>query len=592
MIPHRPEREYHSQVRSPQVRKMTDMSRVCSMMSRRLLRGLAAVPVLLALCIQGAAAQRIDHRGREFWVAFMPNLGSQSPIERSRLRLYLLSGVDTKATITYTLTGASREIEVAGGTFVNPVDLNALFGDMTELDDFTIGNSVTGRSFLILADDDIAVIGANLRQKSADAFLALPLGALDSHYIALAYPNGYTSAGQGAGDYDTQSEFAVVAVADGTRLNVSRPAGSTTINGRTEETFSVMLNRGEVFLGQAQLNADADVSGTELSADHPVAVFAGTKRASVPSGLGNYRDHMVEQLVPDRYWRTGGMAAPRFVFTERTSDTILYRVAARDTGTVSFTSNGVTRSMYVRAREICSFTSDSAVRIDATVPVLAALYEPSQGIPGSPKLFMGDPSMSLIASPEQWDTEYMFVNLPEADFTIHYVAVIAPRGAELVLDGSPVVKPRRRIDDAYDYIQIQIFAGSHRLNSSVPVGVTVYGVSDAVSYAYPAGLVLQQPTQGAAPSPNAGGRISLRALPNPVTGAELVLDVLARRAVRIGCEIVDERGELVTHASQRFDIPGGAGRIRLDIRGLPCGIYFCRVSTEGNESATVKFVRQ
>lgn len=559
--------------------------------SRLVLRPMRVWVIVMFATVLGAAlnaeARQVDHRGREFWVTFMPNLGSRLT-EASRLRLYLLSDEGTRATITYTATGVSREVTVSSNNITAVVDLNKLFGDSTELDDFTIGNGITAKSFHVQAESDITVIGLNARFKSADAFLALPVGALDLHYLVLAYPNGFDV---NSGQHDTPSEFAVVGIEDGTRLNVTRPRG-VIINGRPEETFTIILNRGEVFLGQAQLRESGDVSGTEISADRPVAVFAGTKRASNPVNHGNFRDHMVEQLIPDRYWKKTVVAAPHLFYTGAL-DSMLYSVISRETTTVSIVKGTKSYDAVIPGRQAFYFVSTDVVRIVSTAPVLVARYDPSQpnmNPPGPAPL--GDPSMSLVPAPEQWDTVYRFTCISDPDFTVHYIDVVAPRDAAISIDGVPVTAPRKSIDDQLDYIQITLTPGAHRVASSVPISVMVYGAGESTSYAYPGGFLLDRSAAVSVPLGGDVAAISLLATPNPVSGNYLDVELELHEGAAAHVDIINAAGAVVLAGADVSAQTVGAGRFRIDISALPAGIYFCRAADSRGGHAMVKFVRR
>ena len=128
------------------------------------------------------------------------------------------------------------------------------------------------------------------------------------------------------GFYDMPSEFAIVGTEDGTVVTINPTAN---INGRPSlNPFTVGLNKGEVYFAQASLNDEQDVTGTQVRSTKPIAVFSGTKRTSIPTSVGNFRDLLVEQMPPLESWGTTAIIPPLVDVTPNTSFTPVARVVA------------------------------------------------------------------------------------------------------------------------------------------------------------------------------------------------------------------------------------------------------------------------
>jgi hypothetical protein len=458
------------------------------------------VPLLLLLfssVFDQARAQVLDSKGKEFWVTFMANLGSMNEI--SDLQIYLSCDKPTSVRISFSETGTTRVIPIPVANRTVTVDVVALFGQNVELDDVSQPTG-TGerslRSILVEADDDITLYGVNIRSKSADAFLGLPADVLTQRYIVLGYPNGFSSFGGGGGGgvYDTPSQFAVIATQDGTTLQVT-PPGGLPINGRTGGVpFTVLLDRGQVFFGQADLGFPWDVSGTELLANKPVAVFAGNKRTSIPTRVGNYRDHLVEQLPPLDAWGKSALATPHFVVNPTSSDTAVVRVLAAYRGTDVTVTDAIGSNTYTLSTGVSmEIPLLRPMSIVATQPILVAQYEHSVGTFQG----IGDPFMMLVPPPEQFDTAYAFQSIVHQEFPAqyHYInVVIPPQGrASLRLDGNAVAGVFRPIPGSlYEYAQVRLQPGSHYIRSDSAFGLYVYGFGDANSYGYPGGMLFRR----------------------------------------------------------------------------------------------------
>lgn len=438
-------------------------------------------------------AQELDSKGKEFWVTFMPNLGSEAQ-EESELKLYLSATRPTTVSITYMGDGRARQVALPTANTPVEVDIRSLFNLNAELDDVLFGtDEISRKSLLVNAADEITLYGVNIRSKSADAFLSLPVDVLTGRYVVLAYPNGFDVVGQQA--YDTPSQFAVIATQDATTLRVTAPP-ATNINGRAQGgTFTVRLDKGEVFLGQARFkpSQEQDVSGTELLADKPIAVYSGTKRTSIPTSVGNYRDHLVEQLPPLDAWGRGALVTPFFKVSPQSNFSAVVRVLAAFPGTdVSVTRATGVQNFSLGPGASMELPLLEAMSIKATLPILVAQYEHSVGETD----LVGDPFMMLSVPTEQFDTAYAFQSIQHSEFTNnHYINVVIPAGAQgsLRLDNNPITNSFQPVPgSAYVYAQIKVKGGAHYIRSDSAFGLYVYGYGVANSYGYPGGMLFKK----------------------------------------------------------------------------------------------------
>jgi len=455
-----------------------------------------AIAVLLLALIARAEAQDLDSRGREFWVTFMPNLGSGPNIIPS-LRLFASSRVPTQLTVTATETGRSVVIPLPQPNQTAVININALFGDFMELPDvdpFMPGTEITARSFHVVADSAITLYGINILPKSADAFLCLPEAVLTRRSIVLAYPNGRSGpAGTDIGIYDTPSQFAVIATVDSTILTIA-PAPGCMVNGHTAP-YQEILREGEVYLGQAALGTRQDVSGTQISATRPIAVFGGHKRTSIPTRVGNYRDHLVEQMPPLEAWGREAVVTPHYIVSHGSGDTAVFKVLAafNNTGIDITNSTGTTHYTLQSAQSI-EIPLLEAHTIAASRPILVAQYEHSVGATNDPEDTLGDPFMMLAPPTEQYDTAYAFQSIDDPEFSAfaHFINIVIPAAAagSLKLDGLPITAPLLPIPGtSLIYAQVNVSPGSHEIRADSAFGLFVYGYGAATSYGYPGGML-------------------------------------------------------------------------------------------------------
>lgn len=466
------------------------MMKLLQLPSRTFLRAVLLCALLALICSGDyLTAQVLDSKGKEFWVAFMANLGSSQGDPPCDLRFYLSADKPATVTITYTATGVSQVVTMPTANVSREVNINNLFGDYTELDDVFAFAEVNPKSYHITSTEEITLYGINILPKSADAFLGLPSDVLTGRYIVLAYPNGWDN---NSGSFDTPSQFCVIGTEDGTQVRITSPPG-TRINRHAAATpFTVTLNRGQVFFGQASLNGEQDVSGTEILADKPVAVFGGNKRTSIPTRVGNFRDHLVEQLPPLDAWGRSALVTPHFEITPGSQDTAVVRILAAFLGTeVTITDDAGTSKLTLGPGNSIELPLMKPMSVDATQPIMVAQYEHSVGTQGN----LGDPFMMLVPPSEQFDTAYAFQSVLHSEFSnAHFINVVIPSGGQnsVILDNRPLNGNFRPIPGSrHLYAQVRVSGGSHYIRADSAFGLYVYGYGEATSYGYPGGMLFR-----------------------------------------------------------------------------------------------------
>ena len=104
----------------------------------------------------------------------------------------------------------------------------------------------------------------------------------------------------------------------------------------------------------------------------------------------------------------------------------------------------------------------------------------------------GDPAFILAVPVEQYRTDFVF--LAPDKYAFDYVTITSPVGAQVFFDDLPVesISDWEPIGDpaSWQSARFQIADGTHFIQGDVPLGVTVYGYDQYVSYGYPAGLNL------------------------------------------------------------------------------------------------------
>ncbi|MFN3781968.1 MAG: IgGFc-binding protein, partial [Candidatus Kapaibacteriota bacterium] len=271
--------------------------------------------------------QTLDTKGNDFWLTFMPNYHNYKYHSNQLFRysdsvyIFISASEPTTGTIEYYDINGNpysknfsitdpRELYVFKLPF-NDFELVG-FNDMGQSWNQNMCEIPVKSSFHITTDKNVNVYAHSQGNKSSDAFLVIPTPSLGKEYIVLAYKSdgNFTST-----NGRTPSEFAIVAIEDNTNIDII-PSVPTYVNEDLRQ--NVTLNKGEVYLLQAKITREnplADLTGTIINANKPIAVFAGHQRATLPvedfSGPASAsRDFLCEQLPPIQVWGRSAFIVP------------------------------------------------------------------------------------------------------------------------------------------------------------------------------------------------------------------------------------------------------------------------------------------
>ena len=312
---------------------------------------------------------------------------------------------------------------------------------------------------------------------SADGYMALPTPGLGTQYYVMT-----TASARFNG-----SEFAIVATQDNTTINITpSAAGLTKLAGIA---FTVIMNKGETY--QVMNPAFADMTGTLITSDKPVAVFGGHRCADIPSGIG-YCDYLVEQLPAVSIWGKIHHTVP---FSGRARYTV--RILAAQDGT-TFTTLPASLTGTLNAGQFADVVLTGAAEIVSSNPVLVAQFMHGYADDAAAK---GDPSMVVVTPAEMGMTHATFGihGLPGTTTAFMNVVTETSALANLTLDNVAVIPANFTAiggSSLYSVATFSVTPGAHTLLGSAKFSATVYDygiASDAVSYVYPAARELSIP---------------------------------------------------------------------------------------------------
>jgi hypothetical protein len=400
--------------------------------------------LLLILSISAYSAESLDSKGKDFWLAFPKNYGSEL------VALYIAGEKAASGTVSISSEDFSEDFTVAPGevtTVTLPLSVVV-----------TTNDTIENKGIHITANEEISIYGINRMQATTDAYQGLPVDVLGTEYLSLSYSTSIGGYG---------SDMTVLAAEDNTSITITP---SVTTGTRTADTpFTITLNQGEVFRLEAA-NAPDDMTGTSITSDKPVALFSGVVCANIPSSAGAC-DHIVEQIPPSDTWGKNFVSVP--LATRLKGDTFRF-LASEDATSISI--NG-TQVATINKGEYHEQIVTESSQIVSDKPILVAQYSNGTSFDN----VTSDPFMMLIPPYEQFQASYT-ITTPATGFDINYVNLVVPEA----LKGSITFDDGTVPEESFTQIS-EITLGSHSFSALKPFGVFTYGFANADSYGYPGG---------------------------------------------------------------------------------------------------------
>jgi hypothetical protein len=486
---------------------------------------------------------KLSNEGCDYWAVDMDNIGAAANSPYAVI-VSNLNDFPVEIDISSRASAAAEPISVAEGTV--PANDLAIF----ELPQQNMG--ATGVFWKALRVQSSGPIVAyqfnpleNVEVYSNDASLLLPSNTYGMEYVVVsreqlqADPDGFRgSISVVAASPDTQITITPTTKCLGGSGVLALNAGQTaTITLEPYQVFNIRSDLAPEtdFLGN-KLSPGGDLTGTIITSNKPIGVFAGHEAA-----VGSEQccaDHLEQQLFPVSTWGKSYVATKSF---PRGVEKDYWRLVAATDGTevsVSPSVSGVPSTVSLNRGDFYEFKTDQDVVIEANHPIMVAQTLPSsfEG-PGPPNctstsqcasghdcsagacqpsisicfdasdcpqgyncvsggLFgmscepIGDPALILSVPVEQFREQYVF--LTPTNYLDDYINIVAQSGTQVTLDNTVIGASYFSSigDGTYQVARLKVGDGVHSLDASAPVGVVVYGYDDDVAYGYPAGLSL------------------------------------------------------------------------------------------------------
>jgi hypothetical protein len=255
-----------------------------------------------------------------------------------------------------------------------------------------------------------------------------------------------------------------------------------------------LTNRGQTYV---ITTGDAygldDPTGTFVTSDKPIAVFAGANLAAMPDGNWCCSNPLVQEQLPLAYWGTNALALS---FTNRSGGG-RYRVLAANANMVVFT-NGVWAGANQPEKLFLDLTIDGPVEFQGNQPIQVAQFANSEevDIPPAPDA-NGDPCEILLPPSGHYLATNIVFALPnrgiQGSIQTNYLNIIVAQSAiaNTFVDGYTVDTTNFVAigSSGYSGAQLMVTNGTHKVTSSQPVGVQAYGFGVVNAYGYFSGVV-------------------------------------------------------------------------------------------------------
>ena len=367
-------------------------------------------------------------------------------------------------------------------------------------------NTGIGRAFHIRTDYPVVAyqiqpFGGGLTNFTS-ATLLLPTSAWDTNYIAInAYKQSQQVAlGQPALDIVAKEDDTEVTILP--KVAIVGGAGVPAAVANMPVTYT--LQAGE-FL---QIVQPAELTGSPIQSNKPIGFFGASTCMNIPDNV-DLCDSGQQQIAPVRALGNEYVAV-RYRGRNGIEEAPPWRLVGAVDGTqlVWTPEPPLGAPMSLNLGEVMEFSAPGPFSVrsqDPNHPFYLGAYMTG----GAPFSDEGDPEWVNVIPPKQFLDKYVFFTdptYPETSLVVIRTKDFEGNFADVELDCAGVLENWQDIGD-YQYTRVQLVTGafesvnncsngSHKISSTVPFGVTVWGWGDiptykSVSYAYPAGAGFQ-----------------------------------------------------------------------------------------------------
>ncbi|MFO0749806.1 MAG: hypothetical protein U1F43_29660 [Myxococcota bacterium] len=347
-------------------------------------------------------------------------------------------------------------------------------------------------------------------QFSNDASLLMPDPMLGDEYAILSW---VTAPLDFVGLPSQNGYFTVIAAFDNTSVTI-QPSAHVNASGPIPELQAgqlhvVKLNRGDVLSiqGDAVGLGAADVTGSRVTSDKPIAVFGGHEEAVVgdpiPTREGGTTppccaDHLEEEMLPVNLAGTTYLAVHSPARGQTVIEDDFWRIQALEPNVKITTTPpqvGANNVTLASIGDWIEVKSNQSFVVEGTGKIQIGQYLASRD---ETEDFTGDASLVVMVATDHFRKDYVFL---APDYSTGGVfgtppvlkaTLVKKAGTTVSIDGTAV--PQAAFvalgTSGYEYTYETLTIGVHEASSSEPFGLYVYGYNNAVSFSYIGGIAV------------------------------------------------------------------------------------------------------
>ena len=438
--------------------------------------------------------------GREFFVAWLPNGGSDPQSMDLRLQL-IASSRKANVIVVEFPNGSTQTYGVAAGqSEIITVDAQTVYWDPARDEEekpLAKGIRVYSRNderFTLYSTNQYGTSGTY----SFDGAHIIPVEALGTEYMV-----------QTAEADAMATEFLVMSTKPG-QTNITMNLKVNSRRGNTQQLNVTLDGSKQIYIVRSKApnpddpNDFIDLTGSTICADQPIAVWSGNQFAVVPNQDGMNNDHAYDQLLPLNKWGKEFIVPAT---ADSTALNLLRIVAMQDNTTVNIKRGAATTSVALNSGETTFqriVITDRANHYPATryvtsdKPIQVYLYSSSAGAntwyddDGNTRV-PSDPSTTLIPPLSFLTDTTIFRTFNAGDGQLaHRVNIWALHSQRntIRLDGRAITSGWQSVaaNSNYDQITLALTDGTHTLTAPKKCfSGYAYGMNDGQAYLYPVG---------------------------------------------------------------------------------------------------------
>jgi hypothetical protein len=358
----------------------------------------------------------------------------------------------------------------------------------------------------VQATAPVVCYGLDYKVYTADAFCAISGQSAGTDYRVISYPNSNNQIFFSDNQDWMPSQFSVAAFEDNDTVTITPSA--PTLGGHVAGVpFKVVLQQGQCVQVQTDAAVDGlDLTGSMVSATHPVTVYGSHARTEVPTdwqrpqadGGSVSRDMLLETMPPTSDWGDNFVLNAVVIDNKGTLDpngTVMRVLALNDNTAVSVNGDPWVTLSHNQFKDS---TIRGPVLVTSTGPLLVGEIEHTDYTTNS----NGDPFLAIVPPVDQTYNNFTFFLGDSTIFNYQGVIIAADTSCigSIVLDGTPL--PRSFFKSVPGTVNGRAFAildyprseGPHKISTTQPPeqGFTIlaHGEGDVISYGYTAGSLL------------------------------------------------------------------------------------------------------